>query len=462
MIEALETIMYPSFFEGLFESGNGVTRRLIPARKDPSNPVLTPETAWEGRFVGYPSVIREPESGEWRMWYTTQCEDEYGVCYAESVDGIEWTRPELGLVEVAGSRANNYVYRPPTDNLMHSHCVIRDPADTPDALYKMVVSLEGPRASSARQTGHMALLVSPDGFRWTVRIDPMLPIMNDSQSTILRSPDGSELLAFHRPSFVVRTISRSHSPDNGLRWDGCDHVLVSNEFELRHKIDHYALSVSPYGPHLMGFSKVYWNNWYDKRCWVELMMSRSSGHEKLGVSWERSTVHTPIIELGDTDEWDAFMMSPGHGLVEDGDGHWLYYDSWNCLHSAGACGDSASRCCIGRAYIPKNRFFEWYSAQDDGYLRTIPFVTTGDTLTIDYDAGPGEIRAELVLPDGSVPDGFSVHDSTALRGTSTAGELTFRGGSLAIFVGRAIRLSFRLPRGARLYAWGVLAGTPPG
>jgi len=62
------------------------------------------------------------------------------------------------------------------------------------------------------------------------------------------------------------------------------------------------------------------------------MMSRRNGGEQLGIVWDRSTDRRPIIELGGEDEWDAYTMSPGHGLVEDGHGHWLYYDSWNCLH----------------------------------------------------------------------------------------------------------------------------------
>ena len=31
-------------------------------------------------------------------------------CYAESRDGIEWTRPHLGLVEFEGSKENNIIW----------------------------------------------------------------------------------------------------------------------------------------------------------------------------------------------------------------------------------------------------------------------------------------------------------------------------------------------------------------
>src|SRR5690606_40498297 len=31
------------------------------------------------------------------------------TCYAESIDGINWTKPSLGIVEVNGSKSNNVI-----------------------------------------------------------------------------------------------------------------------------------------------------------------------------------------------------------------------------------------------------------------------------------------------------------------------------------------------------------------
>ena len=38
---------------------------------------------------------------------------EMGGCYATSQDGLTWVKPELGLVDFQGSRANNLVVRGP-------------------------------------------------------------------------------------------------------------------------------------------------------------------------------------------------------------------------------------------------------------------------------------------------------------------------------------------------------------
>ncbi len=60
----------------------------------------------------YGTVLLEGE--RFRIWYYAvhKVGDEGGmgvspVCYAESDDGENWTRPELGQVEWKGSRANN-------------------------------------------------------------------------------------------------------------------------------------------------------------------------------------------------------------------------------------------------------------------------------------------------------------------------------------------------------------------
>ena len=44
------------------------------------------------------------------MWYTGHDKDNRRlVCYAVSRDGVEWKKPNLGLVEYNGSRDNNLV-----------------------------------------------------------------------------------------------------------------------------------------------------------------------------------------------------------------------------------------------------------------------------------------------------------------------------------------------------------------
>jgi len=91
---------------------------LVQADKHPANPVVRcgPEGSPDyGHAVLYGSVLHI--DGKFRMWYLgmTQRKIEHGqapgwwrpMCYAESEDGIHWTKPELGLVEFNGNTKNN-------------------------------------------------------------------------------------------------------------------------------------------------------------------------------------------------------------------------------------------------------------------------------------------------------------------------------------------------------------------
>ena len=83
------------------------------------NIALEAEHPWDQIFSAYHLVLGD--GSRWRMYYLCSGRgDEDGppggwqYCgYAESDDGIEWTKPELGVVEVDGSKRNNLVYAGP-------------------------------------------------------------------------------------------------------------------------------------------------------------------------------------------------------------------------------------------------------------------------------------------------------------------------------------------------------------
>ena len=76
--------------------------------------VLVCDQPWEGNGVNYVTVFQDHEI--YRMYYRG-ADYSFGLapthpqtyCYAESRDGIHWTRPEVGLVEYDGSKKNNIV-----------------------------------------------------------------------------------------------------------------------------------------------------------------------------------------------------------------------------------------------------------------------------------------------------------------------------------------------------------------
>ena len=68
---------------------------------------------WEGDFCGYVTVLKD--ANLFRMYYRglpqpgRDGSDDEVTCYAESPDGLTWTKPNLGLFEVRGTRTNNVI-----------------------------------------------------------------------------------------------------------------------------------------------------------------------------------------------------------------------------------------------------------------------------------------------------------------------------------------------------------------
>ena len=125
-------------------------------------PVLQLDRPWEGAFSGYFTVIQEPDD----FGSTTDvCPGANGdgnaaesTCYAESADGIRWTKPDLGLFEVA-ERAritSSWRLQPP---FSHNFTPFLDtrPGVPADERYK---ALAGTSKSG------LAPFASADGIHW--------------------------------------------------------------------------------------------------------------------------------------------------------------------------------------------------------------------------------------------------------------------------------------------------------
>jgi hypothetical protein len=155
---------------------------LRTPKKFEGNPVVRagpPEGPDGYGAVLYGTVIKE--NGRLRMWYLASPRPDgripgdfehlqfyRPVAYAESGDGIHWTRPDLGLVEFRGSRHNNLVaVEPAGEPFARAHdfvAVLRDTTDPdPARRYKMAYihdsAADGPTTATA---------VSADGLRWTL------------------------------------------------------------------------------------------------------------------------------------------------------------------------------------------------------------------------------------------------------------------------------------------------------
>jgi hypothetical protein len=90
---------------------DGVQLKLHEPRRE--GVALRFDRPWEGGFSCYTTVIKD--GATYRMYYrglpiaTRDDSPVAVVCYAESKDGITWTKPDLGLFEIRGTRDNNVI-----------------------------------------------------------------------------------------------------------------------------------------------------------------------------------------------------------------------------------------------------------------------------------------------------------------------------------------------------------------
>ncbi|NQT12521.1 MAG: hypothetical protein HQ582_07230, partial [Planctomycetes bacterium] len=145
-----------------------------------ANPVLrrgqpgTPDS-WAVQFYG--SVIRE--DGKFRMWYVAVGDDRldenmprsapWRVAYAESEDGVHWTKPNLGLVEYRGNRNNNLVLMEPRLGTVNVKVLFEPNDPDPDRRYKMGAHVWFPKNDV--RLGTLAPYASQDGLRWRLLVD---------------------------------------------------------------------------------------------------------------------------------------------------------------------------------------------------------------------------------------------------------------------------------------------------
>jgi hypothetical protein len=140
--------------------------------------VLTLEKPWEGRFSGYFTVIKDETL--YRLYYRgfpkitagySDGDPNEVTCYAESTDGVHWTKPNLGLFEWDGSKDNNIILDNSFAPACTNFCPFLDtkPGVPAEERFKALGGVFNqripPDPSYARREGLKAY-VSGDGIRW--------------------------------------------------------------------------------------------------------------------------------------------------------------------------------------------------------------------------------------------------------------------------------------------------------
>lgn len=191
LIQTDEVVLFP-FDNYSIPFRNGLQLNLVEGTKYHGNPIIRPGEPGrpDSKYVAYYGTVIRVNTEFW-MWYIGlgDRDNNRRVCLAISKDGIDWTKPHLGLVEYNGDRKNNIVELECMEGGVRACVVIYDPEDQNlDKRFKM--SYEGPYEEDKRSY----VAYSRDGLIWK----------NSPNNPVIRPPlEQSGLTKFNGCYYVV-------------------------------------------------------------------------------------------------------------------------------------------------------------------------------------------------------------------------------------------------------------------
>lgn len=429
-------------------------------------PVLTPEygnpsapDSMASHFYG--SVIYH--DGVFQMWYYAvslgdgpEKLKQGPVCYAESRDGLHWTKPELGQVAINGSTANNALALP--DEVTQCAAVIIDESERdPDKRYKMLYV-----AMTSTWVFHPA--TSPDGIHWTASSDYPTDRFLEMGS-FYRFGDryiahGQGIGADESGNSEGRQGYASTSADF-VHWDR-DYVDAfrlpePEDIALRGLIGdypqvHLGIGATPFGSVAVGLYGI-WHNppvnerrkegWYGAgliTCDLGLVVSNDGVAFREPVPGAVYIAGTESPATAGSNPSDPTILCQANGILNVGDTTYIYHGRWR--NATNTVQDYYAE--VGVATLPRDR---WGSlavgeGEDEGTAWSAPVTLPdgGCTVTLNADFG-ADITVELADEEGELLAGFSGENHGVVHPDGVVG---WSDETLARLGGKTVRIKLGL------------------
>jgi len=392
-----------------------------------------PILGWQqGTTQPYVTVVRDTQTGKFRLWYNKFLGKEASIAYAESTDGIHWELPSLGILG-----DDNRLFRISSSfQSGYGISLIDEGPDFPDKSRRFKITWWGqtkPWAQESPQGGGdpgMRIAFSNDGIHWTPY--PGNPVLSDysepwfvgdprrpyGTSDIidvywdpLRSRYGVFLKTPAIPAdglttgqkaglFIRRLVSASFSKDF-IHWAKPYRVIVPEPRDAGQLEFYGAGGVICRGPLLIGFIRMLHDDYpaephgpKEGIGYATLVTSRDGKH------WER---HDDIFfdRSSQPYAWDRAMTWIG-SVIPVEDEFYIYYGGYRSGHKIKPTRQRQ----LGLAKIKRDRFVSRdASGNQKGRLMTVPVrVPAPDKqLILNANAAGGKIRLRLLDPDTNQP-----------------------------------------------------------
>jgi hypothetical protein len=446
----------------------------------PREIAITCDRPWEGNSGNYVTVFRDDD--RYRMYYRGvnviytprgyREPNRQVYCYAESKDGIHWSRPEVGLHVFAGSKKNNIVL----DGIgTHAFSPFKDanPQCPPDARYKALGFGSGKRGLYAFK--------SADGIRWSL-LSPEPVITKgkfDSQNLAFWDEVRGEYREYHRDWRNGRDIRTSTSKDF-ITWSEPKFVDYADwphaagtlpDLEVKEPPPGragqlYTNQVLPYyrAPHLfLGFPTRYLD-----RGWTESAraLPRYDYRQVRGARSPREgTAVTEGLLMAGRDGgrfavWGNAFIRPGLRSRD----HWFYgdgYQAWGLVETKAAIADAPPELSVyvtertlqetGGAILRRHTlridgFVSLHAPLSGGALVTKPIIFKGRCLVLNCStSAAGGIRLEIQDAQGVPLSGFRWQQCHEIYGDALERTVSWQeGNEVGKLAGQPVRLRFVL------------------
>ena len=401
----------------------------------PAEIAIRKDKPWEDTTMYDPVVIKD--TLRYRMWYrATHLTYPRYTGYAESPDGIRWTKPSLGLIEFRGSKDNNLVWTgdPRVRGKPAVLCVFRDsnPKTPASERYK---------ATGIGKGGGLQGLVSPDGLHWRLlQQQPVVPAQGafDTHNISFWDTARNEYVVYTRGfKNKIRRIRRAVTKDF-RKFPAPEFITVMNP--PGQPIEHlYKNAATPYYRRpdiLLMFPKRFLPERKFHSDWpqsglsdIVFMFSRD------GIRWDRRFREAFLRPGTDPLNWHDRAIEVGPGLVPTGSGEMsLYYVEHYRTDSLR----------IRRGVLRVDGLVSVHARYHGGELLTRPVLFEGNRLKINYaTSAAGSIRAELLDVDSQPIGGFTLAECPQIYGDQIERVVSWnQGADVSRLAGKPVRLRF--------------------
>jgi hypothetical protein len=439
----------------LIETLNGLSLQL----KEPvdQGSVLRFDKPWEGRFSAYGTILKDQDL--FRLYYRgipsagNDGNESEVTCYAESQDGLQWKKPNLGLFEINGTTKNNIVLANAAP-VTHNFCPFIDtnPATKPEQRYKAL----GGIASSG-----LIAYTSPDGIHW----HPLLsqPVFKpkgwvlDSQNVPFWSnTEKCYVLHFRSSVDGIRAIAKSTSK-NFIDWTDPEQMIYSDTGSSTPSHHLYTNQTHPY----FRARHIYFSTAARFLPGRQVLSDEQARAIKVHPKYFKDTSDSVFMTTRGTQTYDrtflGALIKPGIGAV-----NWVSRSNYPALNLV-QTGSTEMSLYVNQNYGQPSAHLRRYAFRLDGIACLVapfsggawtskPFTFTGSHLSINFaTSAAGSIRIELLDRNGTPLEGFKLEDAPELIGNEIDRQVFWNSDRELSQIPQPVRLHMQM-KDAELYS----------